>query len=44
MWMCAHVDATLQEFRRNIIIACQLKKQVYVLYQKHTFLFSLGTH
>lgn len=30
MWMCAHVDAILQEFRRNVVSACQLKK--YMLY------------
>lgn len=39
MWMCAHVDAILQEFRRNVVSACQLKK-IYALYQTHISILS----
>lgn len=42
MWMCAHVNAILQEFRRNVVSACQLKK-IYALYQ-HTHFYSVLEH
>lgn len=33
--MCAHVDAILQEFRRNVVSACQLKYiYIYMFYTK----------
>lgn len=41
--MCAHVDAILQEFRRNVVSACQLKKNIYALYQ-NTHFYSVLEH